>query len=67
MIESQILTGRQVADLLGRAVKTLTNWRLEGRGPAWVVDPDTGRFLGYRPEDVEAWITSGRTGQSVAP
>lgn len=61
-----LLTSAQVGRLIGRTAKTLANWRLEGRGPAWIVDRATGRFVGYRPADVQAWIESGRTEKVAA-
>lgn len=38
-------------------VKTLQAWRCRGGGPPFI---RVGRLVRYRPQDVEAWITSRR-------
>ena len=48
-------TPADVADYLQVPVKTLYQWRYQGKGPrAYRV----GRHLRYRWEDVEAWLAS---------
>lgn len=41
------------AALLGRAPKTLANWRSEGTGPRYVKD---GASILYRMVDLESWL-----------
>lgn len=43
------------ARLMGLSVKTLYNYRYQGRGPKAVV---RGRKLAFRVEEVEAWIAT---------
>lgn len=53
-----LLTPRQAAEYLGVHLGTLANWRYKGEGPPAV---RIGRGRGhwrYRPEDLEAWLTS---------
>lgn len=54
-----LMTDDEVAALLGRSVKTLANWRAAGLGPPCVRNPDTGRFLGYRLDELAAWMRQG--------
>lgn len=44
-----------VAERLGVAEKSLTNWRADGTGPPYV---RAGRLIRYRAVDVDAWIES---------
>ena len=55
-----LLTESEVAELIGITPRTLTNWRSQGRGPRWVVNPDTNRFRGYDPVAVDEWDRAGR-------
>jgi excisionase family DNA binding protein len=48
-------TTQDVAAYLGVPVKTLYKWRTEKYGPK---GRRVGRFIRYRPEDVEAWLDS---------
>ena len=48
------------AERLNVTPGTLRTWRSQGRGPNWIRNPDTGRFLGYDPADVEQWVDDGR-------
>lgn len=56
-----LLRDREVEQLLGLARGRLRNWRLECRGPKWQTNPDTGRCMGYRLEDVQKWLDAGHT------
>lgn len=46
-----------ISKLLDCEVKTLQAWRCRGGGPPFI---RVGRLVRYRPQDVEAWITSRR-------
>jgi predicted DNA-binding transcriptional regulator AlpA len=47
------LNEHEVARIIGVQVKTLRNWRVQGRGPLFV---RTGtKLVRYRPLDVQAW------------
>ncbi|SHI70883.1 Helix-turn-helix domain-containing protein [Shimia gijangensis] len=45
------------------APSTLANWRHRNQGPAYV---RIGSNIRYRPEDIEAWILSGRVDPEAA-
>jgi hypothetical protein len=47
---------KETAERLNSAPGTLENWRVQGRGPAFV---RIGGKVCYRDEDIEAFITSG--------
>lgn len=51
----KLLTPEAVAERIGVAEKSLTNWRSTGAGPAYV---RAGRLIRYREADVTAWIES---------
>lgn len=61
---AQLLTSRQVADLLQISESTLRTWRYERRGPPWgylgerVVKPR----VRYRLSDVLEWIDTNWSG-----
>ncbi|HEX7006466.1 MAG TPA: helix-turn-helix domain-containing protein [Alphaproteobacteria bacterium] len=44
----------QAATFLGLATSTLNRWRSEGCGPRYV--RLSGRAIGYRRSDLEAWL-----------
>lgn len=48
-----LMTIQAVAEYLGVPVKTIYNWRAEGKGPRGI---RVGRHLRYRLADVEAWL-----------
>ncbi len=50
-----LATTAEVATYLRRTVKTLTNWRYAGIGPAYV---KVGRGIRYRWSEVERWLDS---------
>ena len=47
------MTIEELADFLRIPKGTLYQWRHRGRGPSGV---RVGRFVRYRPADVEAWL-----------
>jgi len=52
---------REVEALLGLGAGRLKEWRYRFQGPKWQANPDTGRCMGYRVEDVQAWLDRGHT------
>lgn len=52
-----LLTAAQTAELLGRSTETLKSWRRAGLGPDYVTSPG-GRLIGYRPTDIDAWLSA---------
>jgi excisionase family DNA binding protein len=58
---TQLLTTRELADLLQVPAKTIYTWRYKGQGPPGVV---LGRHLRFRPEDVAAWLEA-QTGSGL--
>ena len=52
-----VLSAEQVAAWLGLSRSTLAKMRLSGAGPSY---SKLGRRVVYRPEDIEAWVTSNR-------
>jgi excisionase family DNA binding protein len=54
---TQLMTLDEVARVLQLPVKTLRNWRADGRGPrAFRV----GRHVRFHPSDVEEWVAAQR-------
>ncbi len=49
----RLLTVEDLADYLGVPVATLYQWRYRREGPPGF---RVGRYIRYRPTDVEAWI-----------
>ena len=49
----RLLTVEELADYLGVPVATLYQWRYWREGPPGF---RVGRYIRYRPTDVEAWI-----------
>lgn len=60
---TEYLTERQFADEVGLQPQTLSKWRCEGRGPAFV---KLGRAIRYRRADVERYIDSQLRNTSTA-
>ena len=52
----QVLTGAQVAEMLGLQEQTLRAWRVRGSGPAYVRYGSYKGRVRYRLEDIEAWL-----------
>jgi excisionase family DNA binding protein len=50
---SKLWTVQDVAEFLGVPVKTLYQWRSQNYGPP---SRRVGRYLRYKPDDVEAWF-----------
>jgi excisionase family DNA binding protein len=50
---AQLLTVRELAELLQVPEKTIYSWRYRGEGPRGVM---VGRHLRYRQQDVVAWL-----------
>jgi predicted DNA-binding transcriptional regulator AlpA len=55
----RLMTRNEVAEYLGIAPKTLSNWNSAGTGPVPV--RYGGRSVMYLPEDVLAWVRSKRS------
>lgn len=53
-----LLTPEQVAQHLGVGVQTLYQWRYAGTGPVAV---RVGKYLRYRPEDIDAWLQANES------
>lgn len=49
----RLLDTAQAAEYLRVQVQTLANWRVEGRGPAFV---RVGRLIRYRLSAIDAWL-----------
>lgn len=49
------LNERDVAEQLGVALRTVTNWRSRGQGPPYV---KMNRGVKYRQTDLDAWVES---------
>ncbi len=58
-----MLRERQAASFLGVAPKTLANWRSQGKGPKFC---RLGRAIGYRQEDLDAFIEESMADPSDA-
>lgn len=57
---TRLVDTETAARILGKGAATLRNWRTQGRGPRFLVNPDSGQFLGYDVADIEEWIGLGR-------
>lgn len=55
----QLLTAEELATLLQIPRKTLYEWRSKGVGPPAC---KVGRWLRYRPEDVDLWLKERTNG-----
>ena len=58
----KLWTVQDVAEYLGVPVATLYTWRTHGRGPT---ARKVGKYLRYKPEDVEAWLDALTTDKSA--
>lgn len=56
------VTTEDAAAMLGISPKTLANWRVLGRGPAYVRVGARRSPVLYRVDDLEAWLDSHRVG-----
>lgn len=54
-----LLTSEQAGKLINVSAKTLTKWRYEGKGPAFVRLGDGAKpRIRYRRSDLDAWAES---------
>jgi excisionase family DNA binding protein len=53
MPESNLLSPDELADYLKVPVKTIYNWRSEGKGPRGI---RVGRHVRFRASEIEAWL-----------
>lgn len=58
-----LATPPEVAAYLGVPVKTLAEWRSQGKGPEW---RKVGRHARYRWESVESWLDRQQGGGEAA-
>lgn len=49
----KLLSVEDLSDILGIPVNTLYQWRSKGYGPQ---GRRIGKYVRYRPEDVETWV-----------
>ena len=54
----RLLTTAEAAERLGRHPRTLENWRSRRAHLPYVTVPGGRRFVGYRVEDIDAYISS---------
>ena len=62
-IDLRMLAAEEVAEILGVSVRTLTDWRYEGRGPAYYRYGGKGPGscqVRYALPDVKAWLEQWR-------
>lgn len=57
-MNSKLLSIDDVADYLGVPKNTLYQWRTKGYGPT---GRRVGKYVRYRPDDVDAWIDAQET------
>lgn len=53
MENENLLSPKQLAKYLGVTTLTLSQYRVQGRGPKYL---KLGRVIRYRPSDVQEWI-----------
>lgn len=56
-----LLNQREAAARLRLSPRTLERWRVSGEGPRFA---KLGRRIGYRSDDLEAWINSRLVGST---
>jgi excisionase family DNA binding protein len=54
-IQNKLLDTKELAEYLGVAISTLRQYRLDGKGPAYI---KIGHLVRYRKSDVEEWLIS---------
>jgi excisionase family DNA binding protein len=57
----RLLSVEELAEICGVPVRTVYSWRLKGQGPRGI---RVGRFVRYRPADVERWLEEQADPQS---
>lgn len=63
----RLLTTEEVAEQLGLSVKTLYQWHSQKPHPKGPVPIKVGKYLRWRPADVEAWIDAQAPDSNVTP
>lgn len=53
-----VVSSAEAAQMLGISPRTLANWRVQGRGPAYVRIGKNRSPVLYRVGDVESWLES---------
>jgi len=51
-----------LADRLGTSERSLSEWRITGRGPRFI---RVGRRVRYRPEAVDSWLLANEHGSTT--
>ena len=62
MVE-QLLDCTDTATALGVPEKTLAQWRYQGKGPTYI---KVGKYVRYRSDDVEAYLTANTIRPRIA-
>ncbi len=65
-LAERVLRPEDAADMLGCTVRTLSDWRLDGRGPKFV--RVSSRMVRYRMIDLQRWLEDrvvGSTSQQL--
>jgi predicted DNA-binding transcriptional regulator AlpA len=60
----KLLSTEEAAPLIGVRPKTLSNWRVLGRGPSHI---RAGSKVAYDVSDIEAWKTARRVTSTSQP
>jgi len=55
--DDRLWSVQDLSDFLGVPVMTIYHWRRTGYGPRGT---RVGRYVRYRPEDVQAWLEAQR-------
>ena len=58
------LKERDAANVLNRKPATLRTWRVIGKGPVWVKDPEGA--IHYKEADLKEWMDAERNHQQDA-
>ncbi len=53
-----VVSSTEAAQMLGISPRTLANWRVQGRGPAYVRIGKNRSPILYRVGDIESWLES---------
>lgn len=53
-----VVSAAEAARMLGISPRTLANWRVQGRGPAYVRLGKNRSPILYRVSDIESWLES---------
>lgn len=63
LLPDGLLSEKEMAQQLGRSVRTLRNWRASGTGPPFCRHPLSREIL-YDPELVRTWLAAGGRNQT---